>query len=290
MTILKCIPRSAIVPEPFPHALHANTLPDELCCELRREFPPIESFVRGRDLPSNFKCRRTAMNLLADKSLSPAWRKFIEQHLTPATLTDLLQLLGDDIRREFPEFESRFGHFDLLRPGVRGRDQFGDHDVLLDAQLVAHMPVVGGPQFERRPHVKRGNKVFELQLYLPLEQDQPVGAEIEIYEVRPGFQPTFEIGRQTSHEFLRLAHWAPHRANTALLLLNTSRSITQIALRGPSPHPMRYFSLLAEFPSDIFTLPDITDLPRPACLNRSPTIPAPWWRQTANKLRQRMAG
>jgi hypothetical protein len=129
-----------------------------------------------------------------------------------------------------------------------------------------------------------------LQFYLPLEADQAVGAEIEIYALRPGFQPVIEVGRQTSHEFLRLCRWVPQRANTAMLLVNTSRSITQIAMRGPSPHPLRYFSLLAEFPSEIFQLPNYTELPSPACLRGGKASQAPWWRQAAARLRLAKAG
>lgn len=170
MNLLRNISPTVVLREPFPHVLTHGALPNDLCLQLSREFPPLESFIRGRDLPSNFKTRRTAIQLLADRNLSPLWRRVIQEHLSPDVMQELLRLMGADVQREYPEFPDRFGGVDSWRIGVRGRDSYSDHDVLLDAQLVVHTPIVGQACFERAPHVKRPNKLFELQLYLPVEE------------------------------------------------------------------------------------------------------------------------
>lgn len=291
MMILQNLSPNDVRRVPFPHVLAHGALPDDLCHQLSREFPPLESFVRGRDLPSNFKTRRTAKHLLADPDLSPLWRQMILEHLSPLVVKEFLRLMSEDVRSEFPDFIDRFGDIDSWRIGMRGRDNYSDHEILLEAQLVIHTPVMHHACFERGPHVKRPNKLFELQLMLPVEGDVTPGAEIEVHAVRPGFQPLFGEGGQTRHEYLRLAHWLPYQPNTIYLMLNTPRSIMQIGLRGVSPHPIRYFGVLVEFSRDIFDLPAIVESANPSReTRRTSSATANFWKQMMGRLSTRAAG
>ncbi|OAI57087.1 hypothetical protein AYO49_02840, partial [Verrucomicrobiaceae bacterium SCGC AG-212-N21] len=252
MLLLKDIDKAAVAREPYPHVLIESALDVDLSRRLAEEFPPLETFTGGSPHPDNYKRQRRCLDLLADPGLSPLWREVIEDHLKPSALADVWRLLGDDLLREYPDFETRIGRLDDLRVGVRGRDDPDACDVLLDAQLIIHTPVTGEPCIERGPHVKLSNKFMECQIYLPREEDEVMGAEIEVFEQRPGFASLYLGQNQLDPARLRLVRSARHRRGTVLLFLITSRSISQIAIRGPGRHPLQYFSFLAQLNHRLF--------------------------------------
>jgi hypothetical protein len=252
MLFLKDIDQAAVSREPYPHVLIESALDADLSRRLAEEFPPLETFTSGSAHPDNSKIQRNCINLLADPGLSPLWREVIEDHLKPAALLDVWRLLGDALLREYPDFETRNGKLEALRIGVRGRDDPAAHDVLLDAQLIIHTPVTGAPCIERGPHVKLSNKFMECQIYLPREEEDVVGAEIEVFEQRPGFAPVPLARNQVDPTRLRLVRSVRHRRGTVLLFLITPRSFSQVAIRGPGRHPLQYFCFLAQLPDKLF--------------------------------------
>jgi hypothetical protein len=254
MSLLTGISPDLVVRHPFPHLVVQDALDPELCDTLAREFPPLESFVKGRDLKENKKIVRRATDLLADTALSPAWRSMIQEHLRPEVFEEWVRLFGAELQREHPGFEEAFGDPALMRVGTRGLTEEGVHDVALDAALVAHTPAISGPGAERGPHLKEPNKPFLAFLFLPPDEEDAQGAELEIYQVKEGSAVQFYERNQTALEHLEVAHRVPYRRNTLVLMLNTPRSITTHAVRGPSQVPVRYFHILAELPRPMFAM------------------------------------
>lgn len=240
--------------DPFPHLVVENALDPALCDVLAREFPPIESFVKGRKLKENKKIVRRATDLLTDAGLSSTWRDILQQHLRPEVFQEWMRIFGDDLGREHPSFVETFGDPALMRVGTRGLTEEGVHEVALDAALVAHTPAVSGPGAERGPHLKEPDKPFLGFLFLPPDEEDAEGADLEIYRVKNGSAVSFHERNQTGRDDLELAHRVPYRRNTLVLLLNTPRSITTHAPRGPSKVPVRYFHILAELPRPLFVL------------------------------------
>lgn len=254
---------SAIVREPFPHVVIEDVLPQELADQLAFEVPPLGAFVRGRRFPDNLKIRRGGVELMADGELAPVWRAMVERHLTRACSAAMLRLFADDIAREHPALAERLGPHEAWHIGVRGRDTHRDHAALVEAQLVYHTPVMGPPCTERGPHVKGATKLIESQLYVRPVGESHLGADLELYAIRPGFAPQFDIGQQTEHEYLRLARTVPYANNVLVAWVNTPRSIFQVSLRGPTPHPYRFFGVLLDLAAPLFELPLRPGPPRP---------------------------
>lgn len=215
----------------------------------------MDTFVKGREWKENKKIVRRATDLLTDAGLSAAWRGIIQEHLRPGVFQEWMRLFGDDLGREHPGFEETFGDPALMRVGTRGLTEEGVHEVALDAALVAHTPAVSGPGAERGPHLKEPNKPFLGFLFLPPDEEDAGGADLEVYRVKDGSGVGFRERNQTGREGLEVAHRVPYRRNTLVLLLNTRRSITTHAPRGPSKVPVRYFHILAEMPGPLFALP-----------------------------------
>jgi hypothetical protein len=254
MSLLSQVPFSTLSHAPFPHLIVENALDEALCAELTRTFPPLESFVRGRDLPENKKIVRRNTDLLADAALAPVWRMFLEEHLQPVLLQEWLRLLGQEMLMEHPEFTARFGHPEEMTVGRRSMPGSEACGITLDAALVAHTPVLTVPRAERGPHLKEPNKPFLGFLFLRPEDDVAEGAELEIYEA---LAPSITCGarNEVTPESVRVVKRVPYRTNTLFLMLNTTRSITTHAVRGLGPHPIQYFHCLAELPTPLFPLP-----------------------------------
>lgn len=254
MSLLTALSTDLMVRDPFPHLVVEEALDPELCEQLTREFPSVTSFVRGRELPENKKIVRRNTELLADVELTDAWRHFIEEHLHPSVLQEWMRLMGADLLQAYPDFVQRFGDPDLMRVGRRSAPDAADCDVVLDAALVAHTPVISGCKAERGPHLKEPNKPFLGFLFLRPEEDVAEGAEIELY-APVGVDLQCTARNQFDPSTLRVVKRIPYRSNTLLLMLNTPGSITTHAARASSQVPMQYFHLLAELPDRLFELP-----------------------------------
>ena len=275
MSLLERIKRSDVRREPFPHILIENAFDDQLCSRLVRDFPPLASFTRGRARPEAHKCLRRSDELLADPSLSPAWREVMVEARSPATAKALFDLLGSEVLREYPAFTEEFGSPDGISGGATDSD--GPTMFFMSPSLAVCTPVRAGFRSERAPHVKLPDKVIETNLFLRAAEDETPGGEIELFEVRPGFEPEFSQRNQVSRDCLRLVRSVPYRANTMLMMVNTPRSIQQIAVRGRGAHPLQWMNINLKVRQPLFALP--TDE------NVSARRPGGGWRSFSKFLR-----
>lgn len=247
-----------VVREPFPHIVVEQALPEQLCAELARAFPPL-AYFGGEQHPDAKKTLRHAAHLTG---LPARLAGLISAHVHPQTLSSLVRCFADDIRREHPQLERTYGSLETLRVGQRHVDSHDTHTVLLDATLSVLAPTRSGFVAERGPHVKGPNKLLEGQFFLRHPDDDAAGGEFEIYELLPGHRPTFGPRHQTAQSGLRLARSVPYRAGTLVVWLNTSRSITRIAPRGPSRWPVQFVGLPVQFPAPLFALPEYSSWTR----------------------------
>ncbi len=241
---------SMVVHEPFPHVLVEGAIDPARCAELVRSFPALSQF--GSALPDAKKVLRRSVHLT---DLTGPLRDLIARHVRPEAFAALARVFGEAIRREYPWFEDRFARLEALRVGQRHAEDQGACDVLLDAQLAVLAPVERGTVGERGPHVKGPNKILEGLLFLPAEDDNTPGGELELYEAIAGHRPRFGARNQTSPRGLRIARSVAYRAGTLAVWLNTARSITRIAPRPASHWPVRFVNLPVQLPEPLFELP-----------------------------------
>jgi hypothetical protein len=254
-TLLSGVDPGCVSVDPFPHLVVHDALDDELCRTLIREYPPLDTFTGGRRHGDGVKIHYPAVRSLADATTSAAWKALVSAHLTREFFQDLIRVFRPHLLREYPDLETRFGPLDTRRIGLRRRDDYSQHDVLLDAQISVHTPVTGAPCADRGPHIKITDKPLEGFLYLRPDEDDSEGGDHEIFSIRPDAAPRFGRQQTIDRAQLRLEKRIPYRRNTLVVLLNSPRSVQGLSPRTASPLPLMYFNFLAQMREPLFALP-----------------------------------
>ena len=71
---------------------------------------------------------------------------------------------------------------------MRNRDEFADHDLLMDAQISGNTPVVE-PSSVKTVHIDSNNKLLTGLLYLRAPEDDSVGGDLDIVRFRRDLSP-----------------------------------------------------------------------------------------------------
>ena len=243
-----------ILTDPFPHLVVENALPEQLCQQLIREFPPLEVFTKGQPFGENQKRYYHGAHALAENHLSPAWKTMLTDFLHPSTWTQCYRLFQTAFFNEFPDFEAQLGKLEQLKTGVRLREDFTTCDVLLDSMLLIHTPVTGHPCVERGPHLKLFDTMYLGYFFLRPEEDEAEGGDLELFSIKPGAKIRLNQRQTVDRDLLKLEKTIPYRANTLVLFLNTSRSIQGLSARTASRFPILNFHFDARFRSPLFTV------------------------------------
>jgi hypothetical protein len=186
---------------------------------------------------------------------------FVKTHLDPSIVTKGAGILASGLGTYFPGMVAHLAGLHSDGIGLRGVETAGEAGdarpaVSLDAELVIHTPVAGDrPVAERQPHLKNGTTLFEAHYFLRHPEDVEQGGELMLYSVPGGVHPEFGERRQTDCPDLVIERVFPYRANTLFLFLNTQKTITQLAPRGPTRYPMRYFALVVEVAEELVQVP-----------------------------------
>ena len=236
MSFLSGLSAQNVVPEPFPHLVVDDVLPQALADELARTFPPLRSFTRWKPYGSNQKIYRPAPAVLADPRVSLSWKSYLAP-LGASILGDCLRLFGPHLLAEYPDFEARFGRLESLR--LTAHDPKGPGpEVFLSSMLQVHTPVLDEPSIERGPHVKVTRSVFLGYLNLRLPGDASDGADQMLYSARPGAALEFDHTQATNPALLEPRRIVPRRHNSLFLFMNSARSIQGLTARAVTPFPL----------------------------------------------------
>jgi hypothetical protein len=231
-----------------------NALDEELCRQLVREFPPMETFTEGRAYPDNYKLIYPAAKALRNPDLFDPWKRFIQDHLQRDVWLDMVRLFRPYLLSAYPDFETRFGKIEQLRVGTRNIDDYSNCDVLLDSELVIHIPVADHPCVERGPHLKTRDKPFVAYLYLRPDEDHSQGADHALYSIKPGTSLRFDQVQATDPAFLNVEKVIPYRRNTFIFFLNTPESIQGLTVRSVAPLPLMMYHFLAQMSGPLFEI------------------------------------
>jgi hypothetical protein len=253
--LLAGIDASQIELSPFPHLVIEHALEPALCARLVREFPPLSSFTRGRELPPNHKMIRRAVDVAADPATTPLWQQMLAAHLTAETFQHWCRLFHEPLARYHPALALRLDGGELTRISHRGAEEKKHDTVALDAALVAHTPVPGAQRAERAPHLKAADKPFLGFLFLRDPADSGDGGELALYARRDTLPLTCGPRNTLDPARLEIVRTVPYQAGTLVLMLNTPHSITAHAPRCSAVQPMQYFHLLAELHEPLFPMP-----------------------------------
>ena len=240
--------------DPFPHWAVADALPREAFESLVAAFPANAQVMQGGSAGDNRRYSWSAHDTLGAAALDPAWRAFVETHVSQAFLDGVLRALADDIRALYPCVEAAVGRpISEWRAGLRRRDTFATADVLLDAQICINTPVVSQPSSVRGPHVDKPNKLFAGLYYLrPPGDTDTRGGELELYRYR-NRGARFD-GAELSPRDVELARTVPYAGNTFVLFLNSLEALHGVTPREVTPNTRYFFNLVGEVDVPLFDL------------------------------------
>lgn len=240
-----------VVASPFPHVVLQDALEPGLYAALSREMPPLEILVKGRRFGSNDRLNFSAANIGLSPALSREWKEFIQAHVNQPFLDSVLALFAPHVLAAYPNFERDFRPLDTLRAGIRGADDYGTADVLLDAQIAVNTPVTGPATTVRGPHVDMPEKLFVGLFYMRREDDDSSGGALEFYRSRvakPSFSETRDVPEREIEPVFRI----PYAANQLVLFLNTPWSLHGVSPRAETRHPRYFLNLIGQMGGPLF--------------------------------------
>lgn len=245
-SLLEGVGSGAVVPEPFPHVVVEGALEPELYERLAAALPSPQKVVGDRSVGDNQRVNYFARDVLADPGIEPLWRRFVELHTSTAFFHQVVDLFAPYL----PE-NAREADLKALRVGVRKRDSYDDHDVLLDAMIGINTPTAGRASSVRRAHVDRGNKLYTALFYMRRPEDDSTGGDLELYRFRSG-EPGGFRDHEIDDEHVTVVRTVPYRSNVMVLFLNSIRALHGVTVRSPTPVPRYFACLIGQLAYDLF--------------------------------------
>jgi hypothetical protein len=251
-TLLANVTKGDVLTDPFPHIVIKDTLPEDLCTQLIREFPAIDVITEGQAFSSNDRFSYSAHKVMQNSAISDLWREFIAAQVSETFWQQFLQLFQTNVRQLHPNFEQEFGALDQLKPGVR-RAAETDTNLLLDAQICLNAPVLKSSPMIKQPHVDRSRVLFAGLYYLRHPDDQSTGGNLEIYRSRHS-QPQGFKGQFIEDKHVELVKTVQYERNVLILFVNSIHSLHGVTVRSVTETPRCFVNLVGELNRPIYDL------------------------------------
>lgn len=268
MDIYRRLEDATVIAEPFPYLILEDALDSGFCDALVREMPPLDMLTRGAPLETNKRFTMSHVDALADVNVANNWKHALCQGLSQRFLDRVLQLFAPHIRREFVDFEDRFGTINELQSIPRQISGRPNATIGMDAQIAVNTPVLSPRTTVRGPHLDRLDKLFVGLLYLRSEQDDSDGGALELY-VPDCEKPVFAPKRMLPRERVQLVSTIPYRRNTLVMFLNTPRSLHGVSPRGVTPHPRYFINFVGETTEPLYHVDIQPAQPETTMISRS---------------------
>lgn len=247
-SLLANITRDQVQLEPFPFLFVKNVLPDDVCQQLIKEFPPVSVLAKDRkEVPENTRLDYTISDVRNDSSqISTLWQEFMEANAGEEFVADIFRLFGPEIKTLYPQYAEYVDNGSAPGSGIRVVDQFDENMLLADANIGANTPITSGQASSvRTAHVDDPRKLWAGLFYLRHPEDTSEGAEFVIYKYKDGVTPTFtrqQINMNDVEEVVRV----PYQTNTLVLFLNSFNAVHGVTPRGVAPHTRMFLNIVGE--------------------------------------------
>lgn len=257
----EAVERSEIIPEPFPHIVVDDTLPEDRFRTLSMEYPPLARFVGEAEYRENFRYNLFAHQLLSG-DCPDSVRSFVQAQTSYSFYATVLQ----KFRNYYVELLGEERYTALLSPqrvGLRKRDTFADYDVLMDSTFAVNTPNRDGNTSVRGPHIDKLFKLYAGLYYLRREDDDSQGGDLELYVYRRrAYQiagndasSTCEGARiEIDPRDLEKVAVIEYRANRLVLYPNSVHAIHGVSVRGKADVERRLITLVADYKNDILDI------------------------------------
>ena len=239
---------------PFPHLVLTNVLPDELCLQLLKEFPPLSTVAKGKDLRSNRRFDYSVNDIRKDPSISPLWRSLVEGQVSNEFWQDVVRLFGSEIKRLYPQIA-----LDSLSRGIFGTDTYSNVDLISDAHISVNTPVVFNPGSVRGAHLDDGQELYAALFYLRHPDDRSTGGSLELFRVTT---PEYKMhGHYIDNKYLEKFATVPYERNTLVFFINTPHSIHGVSVREKTNMPRYFVNIIGNFEKPIFDVSSLQEHP-----------------------------
>ncbi|MDJ0942197.1 MAG: hypothetical protein QNJ30_01940 [Kiloniellales bacterium] len=251
-SILARLDPSQISHQPYPHLHSTECLDPAHFAELSAAYPTLEKVLAGRPLKNNYAYLMQARSVFEDPEMPAIWRDFFAYHTSRAFFEEFLEFWRDAIASEYPDIEARFGKplselsTEVRYPGKKGTPENRSADVMLDCQFGVNSAVTS-ESVVRGPHIDDIHKLFNALLYFRRPEDESQGGDFVIYRPKAKSGHFLQDGRRDIEDrYVEPVLTVPYRANTLIMMINTSRSIHGVSPRSVTVEPRQYVNFHAE--------------------------------------------
>jgi hypothetical protein len=269
LSVLAKARKADIRRDPYPHIVIENALDADLFDALEASFPPV-ALVTGGAALINAKKGINIDAILASDSLAPIWKSFAAYHGSAEFYAEFAALFGDEIRRLYPDLERTIGQpLESFRPRHRAernrRAMHRNDEFVLDFQIM--FDDTRDPRICRGPHVDDPAELFACLLYFPHTDDDSNGGNLYVVRPKPDaarwMLPAERIIRvrrnpaEVDTADVDLVTTIPYRRNTAIIFLNSERSLHAVTERPASTIPRRHVNIIGEsyaLPAGLFRI------------------------------------
>jgi hypothetical protein len=245
-----------VVLDPFPHLVARNVLTATLARQLTSEYPPEDWVIRanpGVPSRSNKRLDIYAGDVADHPQISPLWKRLIAEQSSARFFHHAVRLFGPALRERYPALAERFGEqLKTARVGLRFRDTYQDHDVLMDAGVSINTPVSAIPTSVREAHLDLPTKLFSGLYYLrPPEDRDTRGGDLQLCRYRVEKSRRFRR-YDVDPACVETVETIPYGNNVLVMFLNTIDSLHAVTPRLPTSHTRRFVNLVVEMKQPLF--------------------------------------
>lgn len=257
-----------VIPEPFPHVIIDNALPEEAFAELRRTMPADDYLAGPRLKGPNRYHRRSAAELLDDEAadLSDPWRTFLQQHLGRSFYQTCLSVFSGYLQRANETFRAVVGQgLDELEPAMRGGGDARDAEAWLECQI-SHVTPADATGSPLGPHVDREVALWAGLFYLRGVGNEQ-GADLVFYRFRDPRKREYWKDRMIPPSLVEPIKTIEARENRLVLFLHGPDAVHGVTPRRPGQTPRQSVNLVCEAPFKVWdiapwqTKPDVFPTP-----------------------------
>ena len=229
-----------VIPDPYPHVVIENALPEDIHNELRDSLP--EQYVTTAQLCEEGRCYRAKVkHLEADNyPIAPIWKEFFDYHTSKEYFDEVMNVFSD-YHHLMPVKPK---DVNLFKRGIKS----SNGNCYSDCQFVRHVAVPDG-QTTRTPHLDNAREVYAGLLYFKHPQDQSQGGGFNVHEA----PNTFDYNRKDDNSVQNhgpIATAVPYQSNTFAMFLNKKGAIHSVEPRTNATHPRWSINIIGEYTSN----------------------------------------
>lgn len=246
LSVLQNLKQRHLRTYPYAYLVIEDALPEAYYRELEASLPGREQLIEwfGKDVSpligSYYNTR---------EKLPAIWQDFFDYHISPEYVNEVMRA-GEELNRDFPLFGAvPFAEIAALAQEKEkiGARNTGEHEIVTDCQIVSNAP---GNTLLIGPHLDSPPEIYAGLLYMPFENDNAKGGELEVYACKDGYKT---YGRNRfRRKYISLHETVPYKRNTFVMFFNSAKSAHGVSKRVGATLPRRHVNIIGECRKNLY--------------------------------------